>query len=127
MTTDLITARKALTHLTILVSTDTRYYPKAKTQILDDLKIVSDCLNTDTITETTVQASQRLRVNLFRFRPLSRVRTRSMPRSFSTQSHPQASTDREGEGTQTLLHLRYGHNPRLSTVDVSDLRRDVPD
>ncbi len=69
MTTDLPTARKALAQLTILVSSDTRYYPKAKTQILSDLQIVSDCLNTDTITPTTVLASQRLRVNLLRFRP----------------------------------------------------------
>jgi hypothetical protein len=69
MTTDPDTARKALAHLTILVSSDTRYYPKAKTQILSDLKIVSDCFNTDSHTPESVQASQRLRVNLLRFRP----------------------------------------------------------
>lgn len=71
MTTDLPTARKALCQLISTVEGDTRYYPKAKITILDDLKIVSDCLNTDplNITETTVQASQRLRVNLYRFRP----------------------------------------------------------
>ena len=71
MTTDLPTARKALSQLISTVEGDTRYYPKAKSAILSDLKIVSDCLNTDplTITETTVQASQRLRVNLLRFRP----------------------------------------------------------
>jgi len=69
MTTDPDTARKALAQLTILVSSDTRYYPKAKSAILDDLKIVSDCLNTDTITPESVSASQRLRVNLLRFRP----------------------------------------------------------
>lgn len=71
MTTDPDTARKALGQLISTVEGDTRYYPKAKSAILSDLKIVSDCLNTDptTITETTVQASQRLRVNLHRFRP----------------------------------------------------------
>jgi len=71
MTTDPDTARKALSQLISTVEGDTRYYPKAKSAILNDLKIVSDCLNTDppTITEATVQASQRLRVNLFRFRP----------------------------------------------------------
>jgi len=71
MTTDPDTARKALAQLTIIVISDTRYYPKAKSAILSDLKIVSDCLDTDplTITETIVQASQRLRVNLYRFRP----------------------------------------------------------
>ena len=71
MTTDLPTARKALNHLISTVDGDVRYYSKAKSAILNDLKIVSDCLNTDppTITETVVKASQRLRVNLFRFRP----------------------------------------------------------
>ena len=71
MTTDPDTARKALGHLISTVEGDARYYPKAKSAILSDLKIVSDCLNTDplTITEAIVQASQRLRVNLHRFRP----------------------------------------------------------
>ena len=71
MTTDPNTARKALSQPISTVEDDTRYYPKAKDAILSDLKIVSDCLNTDppTITETAVQASQRLRANLFRFRP----------------------------------------------------------
>ncbi len=71
MTTAPDTARKALANLTILVSSDTRYYPKAKCAILSDLKIVSDCLDTDPIiiTPESVLASQRLRVNLLRFRP----------------------------------------------------------
>lgn len=71
MTTDPDTARKALGHLISTVEGDTRYYPKAKSAILSDLKIVSDCLNTDplNITDTVVKASQRLRVNLYRFRP----------------------------------------------------------
>ena len=71
MTTDLPTARKAITQLISTVEGDTRYYPKAKDTILNDLTIVSDAINTDplTITEATVQASQRLRVNLLRFRP----------------------------------------------------------
>ena len=47
MTTDLPTARKALSQLISTVEGDARYYPKAKSAILSDLKIVSDCLNTD--------------------------------------------------------------------------------
>ncbi len=69
MTADCHTARKALSQLISTVEGDHRYYPKAKCAILCDLKIVSDCLDTDTITTESVQASQRLRVNLYRFRP----------------------------------------------------------
>lgn len=71
MTTDLPTARKTLGQLISTVEGDTRYYPKAKSAILDDLKIVSDAINTDprAITDTVVNASQRLRVNLYRFCP----------------------------------------------------------
>lgn len=70
MTTDLPTARKAIGQL-IGIVVDARYYPKAKTQILSDLEIVyRDIITTPlTITTESVQASQRLRVNLFRFRP----------------------------------------------------------
>jgi hypothetical protein len=71
MTTDPDTARKAIGQLIEIVVNDTRYYPKAKSAILSDLEIVyRDIITTPlTITPESVQASQRLRVNLNRFRP----------------------------------------------------------